>query len=281
MGTSGSYGGSKSSAWARARAGFQSMTPMDAGSEPADAEADTAAGDAGAAMADALVAGEAALRRPSAPTFTIADLLPRARAHSGRGGGGGTGGGGARAFSTSSGRTGGRTSRALSRSAQRGGAAVAAAYALRRGDAAGLAELGLDLGELQGLKPLAQCDRILQKILGNDTHPDEYALRRAVMEATRAIITAGSEPQPIEVVRNLIADLVWQQGLVELRAQRAAGVDAQTVASKENRIKKWIRAKVQRVTAPTTGFLTVNAILASVGSMTQSALRILTAKATA
>jgi len=254
------------------------MSPLAAGAAPADPEADNAAGEAGAALADALVAGEAGLRRPAAPTFSLSDLLPRARTRGGGGGGGG--GGGTRASSTGSGRTGGRTSRSVARSAARGGAAVAAAYALRRGDGAGLAELGLDLVELQGLKPLAQCDRIIQKILGNGTHPDEHALRRAVMEATRAVITSGAEPQPIAVVRNLIADLVWQQGLVELRAQREAGADARTVADKETRIKKWIQAKVQRVTAPATGLLTVNAILSSVGSMTQSALRILTARAT-
>jgi hypothetical protein len=283
MGTSGSYGGSSSSAWARARQRLDGMTPLGDGAGAQDPATDTAAGDAAAALAQALQDGESALRRPSAPTFSLGSLLPRIGARpggGGHGGGGGGGGGGARGSSTGNGRTGGRSSRSLTRSAQRSGAVVAAAFALRRGDGAGLAELGLDLGELQQLQPMAQCDRILQAILGNETHPDEYALRRASAEAARAVIT-GRTDQPIEVVRNLVADLVWQQGLVELRAQREAGVDAKTVAGKETRIKRWIQAKVRALAAPASGFMTVTDILTSVGSMTQTAVRILAAGTTA
>lgn len=276
MGTSGSYGGSSSSAWALARRRLESMTPLAGnGGGAGDPATDTAAGDAAAAVAAALLDGEAALRRPTAPTYGLGQLLPRVRT----GGGGGGGGGGGRASSSGGGRTGGRSSRSVTKSAQRGGAAVAAAYALRRGDAAGLADLGLNLTDLAPLSPFAQCDRIIQAILGNETHPDDNALRRASVEAVAAILTAGTEPAPIEVVRGLVAELVWQQGLVELRARRSSGTDAHTVNGLEKRVKAWIKASVQAMPAPATGFMTVKAIVASVGSLAQSAIKIIAAGA--
>ena len=160
---------------------------------------------------------------------------------------------------------------------QRGAAVVAAAYALRRGDEGALRNLGLNLDELRALRPMAQCDRILEMILGSETHPDEYALKRASAEAALEIITATNEPQPIDVVRSFVTDLVLQQGLVELRAQRTAGADARTIAGKEKRIKAWIRAKVHSIAAPATGFMTANDIIASATSIGKSAVRILAA----
>jgi hypothetical protein len=276
MGTSGSYGGSASSAWALARRRLESMTPMAGGGGESDPGSDTAAGEAAAALAAALLNGEANLRRRTPPNYDLGQLLPRARTPGGGGrGGGGGGGGGGRASSSGGGRTGGGSRRSVTKNALRGGAAVAAAYALRRGDAAGLADLGLNLADLAPMTPFAQCDRIIERILGNETHPDDHALRRASVEAVAAILTAGAAPQPIDVVRGLVADLVWQQGLVELRARRSGGTDAHTVSGLEKRVKAWIKASVQAMPAPASGFMTVKAIVSSVASLAQSAVRII------
>jgi hypothetical protein len=251
------------------------MTPVAAGGGEPDPSSDTAAGEAAAALAAALLAGEANLRRRTPPNYDLGQLLPRARTPGGGGGGGGGGGDGGRASSSGGGRTGGGSRRSVAKNALRGGAAVAAAYALRRGDAAGLADLGLNLADLAPMTPFAQCDRIIERILGNETHPDDHALRRASVEAVAAILTAGTAPQPIDLVRGLVADLVWQQGLVELRARRSTGTDAHIVSGLEKRVKAWIKASVQAMPAPASGFMTVKAIVSSVASLAQSAVRII------
>lgn len=253
MGTSGSYGGSGSSSWQDARHrleelvtpagdGANQAAPTDA--EPAaqpdgDATTDTGAADVASAIVAALMRDDRELRLRTPRIYPTASYLP------GRGGGGG-GGGGAGGGGTGSGRTGDSSPRRVGRNIQRGASAIAAAYALREGDREALQALNLDLDELSRLTPWKQCDRILAAVLGDGNHPDETVLRRAAAEQLKQILAGDTIPTALEAIQDFIARLVYEQGLVELRAQRKAGLDLTAVTALENSIKSFIKARVRQ-----------------------------------
>jgi hypothetical protein len=242
MGTSGSYGGSSAAGWGNARQAYEHMAdPGDGaaaaageGGEGAQDETGPTAADVAAAIAQALWDEDLQVRRPTPPAYPTGSLLPR------RPGGGG-GGGGGRGSTGTSGRVGGRSSRQVAKGAQRGGAAVAAAYALRRGDTAALAQHGLDLAELAGLDVFTQSARILDAVLGEAGHPDERALRKASLEQVKEILRAEEEPTPVEMLRGLAAAFVFELGIIELRAQRKGGaISAEEARRKEIEIRAYI-----------------------------------------
>jgi hypothetical protein len=248
MGTSGSYGGSSSSGWGSARDAFEAMPdPADqaaggVGTDGGDTPEASPAADAAAAIAQALWREDLQVRMPTPPSYGLGNLLPRSS--SGRGGGGGARPG----SSTTSGRAGGRSSRQVAKGAQRGGAVLGAGYALRAGDAAALADYGLDLAELEGLGANEQCMRILQTVLGEATHPDERALRRASLDELKDILDQGRESTPLDSVRGFIGRYVYELGIVEIRAQMKAGrIDVATAGRKQQEIKGYIETRVRQV----------------------------------
>ena len=244
MGTSNSYGGSSSAGWGAARDAYQEMPDPGAGgdatpgpaAEGGDTAAESPAADVAAAIAQALWSEDPQVRTPTPPRFPLGNLLPR---RSGSGGGGG--GGGRRGSTSTGGRAGGRSSRQVAKGAQRGGALVAAAYALRRGDAGALAELGLDLAELQGLDVITQSARLLDAVLGEAGHPDEGALRKASFRHAKHVLEYATEPAPGETLKGLVASYVFELGIVELRAQRKAGaISADEALRKQKEISSFI-----------------------------------------
>lgn len=288
MGTSGSYGGSSSSAWSQARQRLAAVdpnpaeqTPAAAGEpglepEPGDAgggaagAADNDAAVAAAAIASALMRDEPALRAPRPPSYSMPDLLPRQR---------GGGGGRRQGVTRAAGRMGTHSRRRTTRNIQRGAAAIAAGYALRNRDRDGLHDLGLDLEELEGLGPRQQCDRILRAVLGDEGHPDEHALRRAALEQVKTMIMNSEPPSVQDVIKDFIANFVMEQGLVELRAQRSAGLDPAEVAAKEGRVRRWIRARVRHIRVPGVGRMSVRQIIDTAASIAQAAMRLIVAGA--
>jgi hypothetical protein len=259
MGTSGAYGGSGNQAWNNARELLDDLPvpASDGGGADGDDEddADGALAGLAGALADALAGDDATLRTPPAP-FTVAGLLPRRG--SGGAGGGGAGRGGIRGEGGGAGRTGGGSRRSVARSAARGGAAIGGAYALRAGDRAALAELGLDLDELRGLGPRMQCARILDAVLGEAGHPDETALKIAAAEQLKAIITMDTPPSEADALRGFIAAFVFQMGLVELRADLAKDlIDSATATRKEGRLRRYLEKRASQLNVPTTGRMSI------------------------
>ena len=158
-------------------------------------------------------------------------------------GGGGAGGGTAR---TGGGRQGTGSRRQVVRGAARGGTALGAAYALRTGDAAYLNELGLDLAHLQSLSPVRQCAEILDAVLGEGSHPDERALRKASLEALKEVLAAGTPPDEMAALRAFVSNYVFEQSLVELQQQVNEGALApEDVAKKERTIRTYLERRVQ------------------------------------
>lgn len=239
MGTSGAWGGSNRQSWNHARELFDAAV---------GGQGDSGIPGLVQAVVDALIDEDPAALAPVVPSDAQPLDLPgpvSVRSSGGGGGGGGGSAGGVRAAGT--GRSGGSSSRRVGRSAGRGGVAIGAGYALRRGDAAALGELGLDLAALQAMSPREQRLALLNATLGDANHPDEFALRRAADEFLKEILTGNPVPDPVELLRDFIAKLIHNLGVVELMRQIDGGaVDAQAAAKKEKRIAAWVKARLRK-----------------------------------
>jgi hypothetical protein len=288
VGTSGVYGGSGNAPWSTARDRFDSIpaaTGPAAGGDgspgappPPGSPGDAALGAAASAIADALAREDYGLVRVNPRLLPVASLLPRTAG--GRGGGGGEAGGtGERGGSSrASGRLGDRSKRSSSRAIQRGGAALAAAYALQQLNSAALQELNLSLDELQSLGPRQQCMLILQTILGDSNHPDEQALKKAAAEQLKAILVSGQPPTPLIAIQDFIAAYVFELGLLEIRSQRRAGVlNTAAAIAKERDLKDWIRARVRSIPWPFADVMPATEIRAAAARIASQAIRILRA----
>lgn len=253
MGTSGAYGGSNTGDWQKARETFDRLLGAGSGGGTSDAElggddrptqtttppVGPQAGtppDIGAlaqSIAAALRRDDPLLRLRRPPRYSVGSLLPM------RGGGGG-GGAGAHGRSATGGRAGARSRRQVLRGAARGGNALAAGLALRAGDRATLAELGLDLDQLTRLGARARIDRIIETVLGDDGHPDDHVIKKAVAKGLAAIL-GDSPPTALETVRIFVVDYVFGLALVEIKAQLARGdVDPRRAATTENELHEYL-----------------------------------------
>lgn len=214
MGTSGSFGGSKTWSEVVATAGDQGSG---SGSNWAPSSEFVKS------LGRALGRGD---RRGS--TYTVASLL------SGSGGGGGSSGSG-------DGRRGGATP-PFTRDAARGALVFAAIEAIEAADSAALSELGVDLSSLSGLSGRALFLRLMDMILGGPSHPEDRALRQAVL----ATLRSSPDGQPLGAkIAAFVAALAWERTSVQLASASERG--AIGASRNGDKIKRWIGAKVNRV----------------------------------
>lgn len=239
MGTSGAWGGSNRQSWHHARELFNTAV---------GGQGDSGIPGLVQAVVDALIDEDPAALAPVTPPDEVPLDLPGPVSVGSSGGGGGGGGGSLSGVSVvGKGRSGGSSKRRVGRSAGRGGLALGAGYALRRGDAAALSELGLDMAALQGMSPREQRLALLNATLGDANHPDEFALRRAADEFLKEILISELVPDPVDLLRDFVAKLIHSLGVVELMRQLDEGaVDAQAAAKKEKRIAAWIKARLRK-----------------------------------
>lgn len=220
MGTSGSFGGSKT--WAEA--------VSSAGDEGSGSGADWQPSPAfGAALGKALGRGDR-----SGATYAVSSLL------SGAGGGGGSSGSG-------DGRRGGGTP-PFTRDAARGALVFAALEAIEADDSATLVELGIDLSTLAGLTGRALFLRLMDLILGGPSHPEDRALRQAVLATLRSSPdneTLGGK------IAAFVSALAWERTSVQLASANERG--AVNANRNSEKIKRWIGAKVNRIADVLTG----------------------------
>jgi len=198
-------------------------------------------------IGDALVGEDPSLgdAQPDAGAISLGRLLPQRGSFAG--GGAATGASAARPGGPA-GRTGAGSKRQVVRSAARGGAAVGAGYALRQGDAESLAELGLDLDRLRSMGPVRQCAAILDAVLGEGGHPDEYALRKASTESLKEVLLAETPPDEREVLRGFVVNYIFELSLVELQAQLNAGaIDPREAAQREKQIRRYLGRRVATI----------------------------------
>jgi hypothetical protein len=276
MGTSGAYGGSGSKEWRDAGRMLVDLPPD--GPEGTGDGDDLVPAGFWQQVADALAGEDPTLSRPlsAVDVFPLSAILPRRAA-----GGGGTGeggGGGSHGISGGSGRSGARPGRSVTRSAARGAAAIGGAYALRSGDVAALAELGLSLDELRDLSPRMQCARILEAVLGDGGHPDEAALHRAAAEQLKSILLSEEPPSEVDAIRGFVARFVFELTLVELQTDLTAGrIDIAAASRKEGRIWRWLEARIRRIEIAEPGRILAARLREIAVQLTREAIRILRA----
>ena len=274
MGTSGSYGGSGSAEWSAAHDAFDALPGV--GTGPADTldlpDGQQFLDDVVQALATALSKDDADHGTVPAGGYPLSALIATARGSGGGGGGGGAGG------AAGPGRIGGGSQRQVLKGSSRGAAALAGAYALRNGDAAQLRELGLDFRELSSLPRRTQISRILQAVLGDAGHPDEAALRRATVKHVKDVLLAVEPPTPEDSLRGLVAEWIYELGLVELQSQKASdNLTPEEAVRKQGWLRSWLQRRVRHVSVPDTRRMTVKEFTATAARVTREALRILRA----
>ncbi len=202
--------------------------------------------------------------RPERPPLPLKALLPTVGLFRPRGGGGadgpgGMGGGGRLTGGRQDGRGGG-AQRSTSRSAARAGSAAAAAYALRTGDAALLRELGLNYDQLRANDdPIEVTRQIVSAVCGplpDGTIEDEEE-RRAAAEIAQWVLEAnegGDPPDPVEIVREAIATIIFEAATTETAAMlRAGGRSPAATLEAERQIRNTARVLAQRAELSATG----------------------------
>ncbi|GHF01324.1 hypothetical protein E5082_10490 [Streptomyces griseoluteus] len=274
MGTSGSYGGSGSAEWSAAHDAFDALPGI--GTGPADTldlpDGQQFLDDVVQALATALSKDDADHGTVPAGGYPLSGLIAPARGSGGGGGGGGAGG------AAGPGRIGGGSQRQVLKGSSRGAAALAGAYALRNGDAAQLRELGLDFLELSSLPRRTQISRILQAVLGDAGHPDEAALRRATVKHVKEVLLAAEPPTPEDSLRGLVAEWIYELGLVELQSQKASdNLTPEEAVRKQGWLRSWLQRRVRHISVPDTRRMTVKEFTATAARVTREALRILRA----
>jgi hypothetical protein len=285
MGTSGSYGGSTKKVWRDARQRVLDLGSSGGGDGQGDGQQpdEKPFEELWETIGDALDSDDPTLHAPEIDESKISlpALIPwlggTGRRAGGSGGGAGSvGGGGAR---TGGGRQGSGSRRQVVRSAARGGAALGAAYALRQGDAAHLAELGLDLARLQTLSPIRQCAEILDAVLGEGSHPDELALRKASLEALKDVLSQPDPPDETTSLRAFVVSYVFELSLVELQRQVNEGsLSPSDVATKERMIRTYLEKRVQTLPLPGGGVVQPQQLRFRAAALTKEVIKLLRAR---
>jgi hypothetical protein len=250
MGTSGAYGGSGSNSWDAVHDSYSDAANAGA-SGPSQAQIET--------FVDSFVTALA--KTPGHASGPSSFSLPSLRLTRPAGTGSGS------SSSASSG-GGGRN---LSRQAARGAAAVAGAHALRSGNAAILAELGLDVEQIRSLPAgREQCTYIVNTLLGAPSHPDEVALAAATLRTMVQAQKTKQEMSPEQTMEMFLQNLAYEQVLVELTSQRRTDtVTPQRAKQIEEKAKRYLRASVtalrlkDRAKISAQGFVDYAATLAS------------------
>lgn len=247
MGTSSSYTGSAGQSWSNARHAAREL-----GAEATPAAARRAA----AAAADALAGWDdtaepdgqfvepprmPGAQQTAAPNVDITPLPVIRLPPSGGGRGGSVGGGGGGVGGAAHGRIRLGGSRSVRRAARAASRVASAAYALRAGDTAALASLGIDATALVGRSARHQCQVILNAILDLPRTPQEQELQAACADTLLRML---SEPElsPLDVVRIFVSNYLFEILAVELSAAFRENGDG---AQQERVLRETIDAAVQ------------------------------------
>lgn len=264
MGTSSSYKGSSSASWKNARDRFNEVDS----NSGENADVSSTANAIGNALSNDLPI-------KTSISFSISSLSARG----GSGGGGGGGGSGAGGSSErQNGRAGSRSVRQPLRGAARGATAIRAAFDLLSGNRAELDKLGLNLDELQSLGAQEQCARIVDVIIGDANHPDDAALKRAVIEHLKNILLPDETPSIEDTVKSFVGEWIFQLALVELRAEsNQEAVNAADIRQKENKLKDWLRVSMRQISFPDAENLSAQKLANATAKLTTQAIALLKA----
>jgi hypothetical protein len=88
-------------------------------------------------------------------------------------------------------------------------------------------------------------------LLGDSTHPDDLALKRASMQQLKALLLNPNPASTVAMIRELVALYVSELGFIELGKMHMTGqINAAEVVAKERRLVRWVKATIRRVRLP-------------------------------
>lgn len=245
MGTSGAFGGSGGKDWQQARDDVAALIASPSSTDQQQVISD---------LADALdwdtpdapqppIGDDTERPQNTTPTQQPFGRLVRPRGAVDGPGGGTAGGRGGRAATTSG--RGGAGRRSRQRVASVGGAVLAAGLAVRAGDAGTLEALGFSLPELRALGPVAQCNRILNALVGSGADIDENEMRAASSTALIAVLT--EDLPPAAAVRVFIVEYVMEVSLTELGATLREQSTGEVSIRIEDDLRSLVTAEVDQL----------------------------------
>lgn len=223
MGTSGSFGGSKTASWKKVaeilkdddqEGAADEISPAgeeqvegDSASEEEDEEEDSAGGPPLAEfVAAALMADDPALKPKNAPVtsegdsgLSFGDLVGASR----------------RTGTSRSAPTSGR--RQIAATTGRAGRAIGAGFALAAGNGDALRSYGLDPQQLQGMDTIDQIMTIMDALEIGNSGPNDIALRGALYDMLERAIS-DETASPIDTLRDFVCEYALQLFAVELDA---------------------------------------------------------------
>lgn len=144
----------------------------------------------------------------------------------------------------------GRTRRggaSVSRQASRGGLAIAAFDAWRRGDTEAARDLGLDLSRLSQLHGRELCVALVDMIIGPPMHPDDVALRKVLITLLRKAENEVPPPTLQELVCRLVEALTWELATVQIATDlRTKQISEARARSMQSKVKRFIGGSVRK-----------------------------------
>ena len=287
MGTSGSYGGTNRADWNRARnllddlINLPSESSISSPGEVSNAPIDEIVSDIWGAVSDALHGEDPSWNQPETwDGFDLENLLPRVRPVRQLGTSLGTGVPSApiQGQTSSKGRRGSRSTRSIVKGASRGAIAIAGGYALRNSDSDTLSQIGLNLAELQAKGPRAQWVTILDELLGEPGHPDEFALREAVSEVLKQIILGDVAPELEISLKAFFGNYIYKLVIIELSERlRNDQISPEESETRERMMKRWATSRVSAIQLNLSETLSVRDLVVQTNRLAKEAIRILKA----
>ncbi|PRA81118.1 hypothetical protein [Microbacterium sp. MYb66] len=136
----------------------------------------------------------------------------------------------------------------FSRQAARGSLVLEALASIEVGDVPHLVEYGLDFSSLEGLSGIRLFTELIGLILGPAAHPDDAALRQALLATMRSDVQGAGGPLA-DTIGRFVTELAWRTTVVQLTtSERRASVAGNALVQLEQRVKTYIGGKVRQIT---------------------------------
>lgn len=135
----------------------------------------------------------------------------------------------------------------FTRQAARGSLVLDALASIQVGEVPHLVDYGVDFSSLDGLSGVRLFTELISLILGPSSHPDDAALRQALLATMRSEAQASSEPLA-DTIGRFVTELAWRTTVVQLTAsERRVSVVGSALIQLEQRVRTYIGGKVRQI----------------------------------
>lgn len=135
----------------------------------------------------------------------------------------------------------------FARQAARGSLVLDALASIQVGEVPHLVEYGLDFSSLEGLTGIRLFTELIGLILGPSSHPDDAALRQALLATMRSDAQVAGGPLA-DTVGRFVTELAWRTTVVQLTtSERRVSAAGNALVQLEQRVKTYIGGKVRQI----------------------------------